>query len=148
MLAGSASAFPGVATTTRRSDLRLGRSTSDEVREFGGAELGRNRLPSSPRPAPSFGRSASDVESGSTVAESITITDNRTGESLEIPIDNGGVDAAEWRKLLPGIWFHDPGLATTSGADSAITELDGENGILATAATRSSSWRSNQPSWK
>ena len=64
------------------------------------------------------------------MAESITITDNRTGESLEIPIDNGGVDAAEWRKLLPGIWFHDPGLATTSGADSAITELDGENGIL------------------
>jgi len=64
------------------------------------------------------------------VAESITITDNRTGESLEIPIDNGGVDAAEWRKLLPGIWFHDAGLATTSGADSAITELDGENGIL------------------
>ena len=61
---------------------------------------------------------------------SITITDNRTGESLEIPIDNGGVAAAEWRKLLPGIWFHDPGLATTSGADSAITELDGENGIL------------------
>ncbi|NDH12093.1 MAG: citrate (Si)-synthase, partial [Actinobacteria bacterium] len=50
------------------------------------------------------------------MAESITITDNRTGESLEIPIDNGGVDAAEWRKLLPGIWFHDPGLATTSGA--------------------------------
>ena len=64
------------------------------------------------------------------MAESITITDNRTGESLEIPIDNGGVDAAEWRKLRPGIWFHDPGLATTSGADSAITELDGENGIL------------------
>ena len=77
------------------------------------------------------------------MAESITITDNRTGESLEIPIDNGGVDAAEWRKLLPGIWFHDPGLATTSGADSAITELDGENGIRATA-TRSSSWRSSR----
>jgi len=65
-----------------------------------------------------------------TVTESITITDNRTGESLEIPIANGGVDAADWRKLLPGIWFHDPGLATTSGAESAITELDGENGIL------------------
>jgi citrate synthase len=64
------------------------------------------------------------------VTESITITDNRTGESLEIPIQNGGVDAAEWRKLLPGIWFHDPGLATTSGAESAITELDGDNGIL------------------
>ena len=40
-----------------------------------------------------IGREGSEVESGSTVAESITITDNRTGESLEIPIDNGGVDA-------------------------------------------------------
>jgi len=64
------------------------------------------------------------------VAESITITDNRTGESLEIPISNGGVASAEWRKLLPGVWFHDPGLATTSGTESAITELDGDNGIL------------------
>ena len=64
------------------------------------------------------------------MTDSITITDNRTGESLEIPIQNGGVDAAEWRKVLPGIWFHDPGLATTSGAESAITELDGDNGIL------------------
>ena len=80
------------------------------------------------------------------MAESITITDNRTGESLEIPIDNG-VDAAEWRKLLPGI-YHDLGLATTSGADSAITELAARTASCATAATRSSSWRSNQPSWK
>jgi citrate synthase len=64
------------------------------------------------------------------VAESITITDNRSGESVEIPISNGGIDAAEFRKLLPGIWFHDPGFMTTSAAESAITELDGEAGIL------------------
>ncbi len=64
------------------------------------------------------------------MSESITITDNRTGESREIPIDNGGVSAAEWRKLLPGIWFDDPGLATTSNANSAITYLDGDNGVL------------------
>lgn len=62
--------------------------------------------------------------------DSITITDNRTGSSVEIPIVNGGVDAALWRKLLPGIWFCDPGLTTTASAISAITELDGENGIL------------------
>ena len=36
------------------------------------------------------------------MAESITITDNRTGESMEIPIVNGGVSAEEWAKLLPG----------------------------------------------
>lgn len=62
--------------------------------------------------------------------DSITITDNRTGNSIDIPITKGGVDAAEWRKLLPGIWFHDPGFATTSAACSSITELDGEAGIL------------------
>jgi len=64
------------------------------------------------------------------VAESITITDNRTGNQLEIPIENGGVSAAEWQKLLPGIWFYDPGLVSTAVAESAITYLDGEEGIL------------------
>jgi citrate synthase len=64
------------------------------------------------------------------VSESVTITDNRTGESIEVPIVDGGVDAAEWRKLLPGIWFSDPGLATTAATSSSITELDGDNGIL------------------
>ncbi len=64
------------------------------------------------------------------VAESITITDNRTGESIEVPILDGGVDAAEWRKLLPGTWFYDPALMTTAATSSAVTELDGENGIL------------------
>ena len=48
------------------------------------------------------------------MAESITITDNRTGESLEIPIENGGVSAAQWAKLLPGIWFYDPGFVSTA----------------------------------
>ena len=64
------------------------------------------------------------------MAESITITDNRSGESVEIPIIDGGVDAAEWRKLLPGVWFSDPGLTTTAATSSAITELEGEKGIL------------------
>jgi citrate synthase len=64
------------------------------------------------------------------VTDSVTITDNRTGESIEIPIDNGGVDARQWSKLLPGTWFFDPSFSTTAAAESAITELDGENGIL------------------
>jgi citrate synthase len=64
------------------------------------------------------------------VAESITITDNRTGESVEIPINDGAVDSTEFRKLLPGVWFHDPALMTTAMTTSAITELDGEAGIL------------------
>jgi citrate synthase len=64
------------------------------------------------------------------VADSITITDNRTGEQVEIPILDGGVDAKAWSKLLPGVWFHDPAFGATSGVASSITELDGEAGIL------------------
>jgi citrate synthase len=64
------------------------------------------------------------------VAESITIVDNRTGNSLEIPIENGGVAATEWQKLLPGIWFYDPGFVATASCESAITYLDGDAGIL------------------
>jgi len=64
------------------------------------------------------------------VSESISITDNRTGESIEIPIDKNGVDSAEWSKLLPGIWFDDASFGNTSGAHSAITELDGSAGFL------------------
>ena len=64
------------------------------------------------------------------MSESITITDNRTGESVEIPIVNGGVDASEWKKLMPGLWFLDPAFGTTASTESAITYLDGGNGVL------------------
>mgnify|MGYP002152403071 FL=1 len=62
--------------------------------------------------------------------ESITLTDNRTGASVEVPIVNGTVDAREWADLLPGVYFHDPSFGTTSGAASAICELDGDAGYL------------------
>jgi citrate synthase len=64
------------------------------------------------------------------VTQSITVTDNRTGETREIPIDNGGIAASEFSKLLPGIWFYDPGFMTTAMAKSAITYIDGDAGIL------------------
>mgnify|MGYP003556590880 FL=1 len=64
------------------------------------------------------------------VTESITITDNRSGESVEIPIDQGGVDSKPWNQLMPGVWFNDPSFGTTAAADSTVTELDGVNGIL------------------
>ena len=62
--------------------------------------------------------------------ESITITDNRSGESVEIPISEGGVASSEWRKLLPNIWFYDEAFMTTAATRSAITEIDGDAGIL------------------
>jgi citrate synthase len=64
------------------------------------------------------------------VAESITIIDNRTGNQLEIPIRNGGVAASEWSKLLPGIWFYDPGFVSTAACESSVSFVDGEAGIL------------------
>ncbi len=64
------------------------------------------------------------------MAESITVTDNRTGNVVEIPITDGGISADEFRKLLPGIWFYDPSFMTTALAASSITYLDGDNGIL------------------
>ena len=62
--------------------------------------------------------------------ESITITDNRTGDAIEIPILNDGISATEWSKLLPGIWFYDPGFMATAACESAISFLDGDVGIL------------------
>ena len=62
--------------------------------------------------------------------QSITITDNRTGESHEVPITNGGVAAKDFTKAVPGVWFYDPGFMATAAAESAITYLDGDAGIL------------------
>ena len=64
------------------------------------------------------------------MAESITVTDNRTGEAVEIPIVDGGISADELRKLMPGVWFFDPSFMTTALAGSSITYLDGDSGIL------------------
>ena len=64
------------------------------------------------------------------MAESITVTDNRTGESIDIPLVDGTVSAKAWSGLLPGIWFDDPSFSATSGADSAITYLPGGAGLL------------------
>ena len=64
------------------------------------------------------------------MADTVTITNNQTGESIEVPIENGGVDASAWRKVLPGTWFYDNAFMTTAAAESRITYLDGDNGIL------------------
>ncbi|MDQ3756939.1 MAG: citrate synthase [Actinomycetota bacterium] len=64
------------------------------------------------------------------MAESITITDNRTGQSFEIPIVNGGVSSQEWRKAIPDVFFYDPGFLATAVCQSSITFLDGDAGVL------------------
>lgn len=62
--------------------------------------------------------------------DTITITDNRTGESVEVPVVNGGVDMKAIQKVMPGTWILDPGFGGTASTESAITDLDGINGIL------------------
>ncbi|CAB4789038.1 MAG: citrate synthase [Actinobacteria bacterium] len=62
--------------------------------------------------------------------QTITVTDNRTGESYELPIENGGIAAKDFAKAVPGVWFYDPAFMQTAAAESAITYLDGEAGIL------------------
>ncbi len=62
--------------------------------------------------------------------ETITITDNRSGERFDIPIVDGGIAASSWRKALPDVLFFDPGYLSTAACESAITYLDGEEGIL------------------
>ena len=64
------------------------------------------------------------------VAESFTITDNRTGKSVEIPIEDGGITIRELRKLDPNLFFYDPAFLQTAACRSSVTLVDGEEGIL------------------
>jgi citrate synthase len=64
------------------------------------------------------------------VRESFTIVDNRSGESVEIPIQEGGLDIRELRKLDPNLFLYDPAFLQTAACRSSITFLDGEEGVL------------------
>lgn len=67
--------------------------------------------------------------------ETVTVTDNRTGETLEIPIEDNTIKAKALSKLkLPGarigLRSYDPGFTNTSAATSRITFINGPEGIL------------------
>jgi citrate synthase len=64
------------------------------------------------------------------VPESFTIIDNRSGESVEIPIQDGGITIRELRKLDPNIFFYDPAFLQTAACRSSVTLVDGEEGVL------------------
>lgn len=66
---------------------------------------------------------------------SLTITDNRTGKTYEIPVTDGTVRALDLRKIKVndddfGLMTHDPGFTNTSACRSSITFIDGDKGIL------------------
>ncbi|WP_249010989.1 citrate synthase [Conexibacter sp. DBS9H8] len=72
---------------------------------------------------------------GAGAAETLTITDNRTGQTYEVPIEDGTIRATELRKIKAseddfGIMTYDPAYMNTASCRSAITYIDGDRGIL------------------
>jgi citrate synthase len=64
------------------------------------------------------------------VAETITITDDRTGKSVTVPIVGGVFSSAALRDLDPALRMYDPAFLSTAACASSITYLDGDAGIL------------------
>ncbi len=70
-----------------------------------------------------------------TSGDTLTITDNRTGKRYEVPIQDGTIRATELRKIKThdddfGLMTYDPAYMATASCRSAITFIDGEQGIL------------------
>ncbi len=66
--------------------------------------------------------------------ESITITNNSTGQSEEFPLLKGthGPSVFDIRQLYQkmGMFTYDPGFKSTASCESKITYIDGEEGVL------------------
>jgi len=66
--------------------------------------------------------------------ESFTLTDNRTGQEMELPImkSSVGPDVMDVRKLYGETdhFAYDPGFTSTGSCESKITYIDGDQGIL------------------
>ncbi|WP_298376205.1 citrate synthase [Azospirillum sp.] len=64
----------------------------------------------------------------------ITLTDNVTGKTLTLPLLEGstGPRVVDIRKLYAatGYFTYDPGFTSTAACDSAITYIDGDEGVL------------------
>jgi citrate synthase len=67
--------------------------------------------------------------------DSLTIVDNRTGRSYEVPIRDGAIPAPELRKIKTspddfGLMAYDPAYMNTASCRSSVTFIDGDRGIL------------------
>jgi citrate synthase len=72
---------------------------------------------------------------GATPAETLTVTDNRTGRTYELPVTDGTVRAMDLRQIKTdeqdfGLMAYDPAFTNTASCRSAITYIDGDAGIL------------------
>ena len=67
--------------------------------------------------------------------DSLTVTDNRTGQTYDIPISDGTVRAMDFRQIKTdaddfGLMTYDPAFTNTAACRSKITYIDGDKGIL------------------
>jgi len=67
--------------------------------------------------------------------ETLTITDNRTGKTYELPIQDGTIRAIDLRQIKNGpddfgLMTYDPAFMNTANCRSQITFIDGDKGIL------------------
>jgi citrate synthase len=68
-------------------------------------------------------------------SESLTVTDNRTGKTYELPIEDGTVRGLDLRQIKVdedefGLMSYDPAFTNTASCRSSITYIDGAAGIL------------------
>jgi len=67
-------------------------------------------------------------------ADSLSIRDNRTGKEYEVAITDGTIRAADLKQIAvegqQGLATYDPGFVNTASCRSAVTYIDGEQGIL------------------
>ncbi len=67
--------------------------------------------------------------------DTLSVTDNRTGKSYDIPIQDGTIRAADLRQIKAspddfGLMSYDPAYMNTASCRSAISYIDGDKGIL------------------
>jgi citrate synthase len=68
-------------------------------------------------------------------ADTLTIVDNRTGKTYEIPVQDGTIRAADLRQIKTGaddfgLMSYDPAFTNTAACRSAVSFIDGDKGIL------------------
>ena len=69
------------------------------------------------------------------MADTLTITDNRTGKTYQVPIEEGSIKAMDLRQIKTGandfgLMTYDPAFQNTAACRSRITYIDGDKGIL------------------
>ncbi len=70
-----------------------------------------------------------------TGAQTLTVTDNRTGQTYELPITDGTIRGMDLRQIKAGeadfgLMSYDPAFMNTASCRSSVTYIDGDKGIL------------------